>query len=92
MESFSVLEPEAEGFLDDQKTAFTVPAEAMLVDELATPGAGLEAQEPGAPLLRSAMPRRAPRAPIGRGAAPQLVRHALAGGPGQHAQSRGDAT
>jgi catalase-peroxidase len=33
VESFAVLEPEADGFRNYQKTTFTVPAEAMLVDK-----------------------------------------------------------
>ena len=33
VESFSVLEPEADGFRNYQKTTFTVSAEAMLVDK-----------------------------------------------------------
>jgi catalase-peroxidase len=32
VESFAVLEPEADGFRNYQKTTYTVPAEAMLVD------------------------------------------------------------
>ncbi len=33
VESFSVLEPEADGFRNYQRTAFTVPAEEMLLDK-----------------------------------------------------------
>jgi catalase-peroxidase len=33
VESFAVLEPEADGFRNYQKTSFSVPAEAMLVDK-----------------------------------------------------------
>jgi catalase-peroxidase len=32
VESFAVLEPQADGFRNYQKTTYTVPAEAMLVD------------------------------------------------------------